>query len=116
MRADDPGLVVVAGSFDPARADSEAVALGSADPDRPVLLRHHLTGLAGQVGALTAELDPSYAVRVEGEVVLVVRSQLLAALGVAQERTRMAGLAQRLGGEAVGWDALQRPLPTGNGL
>jgi hypothetical protein len=36
-----------------------------------------------------------------------VRVQVLDALHCAQERSRMAGLAQRLGGDAPGWDALQ---------
>ena len=121
VRADDPGLVVVASSFDPAVADSAVVAQsladGRVDPDRPVLLRHHLHGLEPQREALAGLLDPSYAL-VVGEVVgegrlLVQRSQPLTALGVAQERTRMAGLAQRLGGEALGWDALQAPLTRG---
>ncbi|MDP3713648.1 MAG: hypothetical protein Q8R60_14330 [Mycobacteriales bacterium] len=118
VRADDPGLVVVASSFDPAAADSAVVAAsladGRADPDRPVLLRHHLSGLEPRREALAELLDPSYAlVGGEGRL-LVQRSQSLTALGVAQERTRMAGLAQRLGGDALGWDALQAPLPMGN--
>jgi hypothetical protein len=33
------------------------------------------------------------------------------ALHCAQERSRMAGLAQRLGGDALGWDALQPESP-----
>ncbi|WP_373290006.1 hypothetical protein [Longimycelium tulufanense] len=45
-----------------------------------------------------------------GTVRLVAtRVQMLDALHCAQERSRMAGLAQRLGGEALGWDALQTP-------
>lgn len=118
VRADDPGLVVVASSFDPAVADSAVVAQsladGRVDPDRPVLLRHHLDGLEPQREALAGLLDPSYALVVGEGRLLVQRSQPLTALGVAQERTRMAGLAQRLGGDALGWDALQAPLLAGN--
>lgn len=118
VRDDDPGLVVVASSFDPAVADSAVVAQsladGRADPDRPVLLRHHLHGLEPQREALAALLDPSYALVVGEGRLLVQRSQQLTALGVAQERTRMAGLAQRLGGDALGWDALQASLPASN--
>lgn len=114
VRADDAGLVVVASSFDPAVADSAVIASaasgGRLDPDLPVLLRHHLQGLDSQQEALAAQLDPSYAVEASGDRLLVQRSQPLGALGVAQERARMAGLAQRLGGEALGWDALQAPL------
>lgn len=118
VRGDEPGLVVVASSFDPAVADSAVVAQsradGRVDADRPVLLRHHLHGLEPRREALAELLDPSYAlVGGEGRL-LVQRSQPLTALRVAQERTRMAGLAQRLGGEALGWDALQAPLPGSN--
>lgn len=117
VRDGDPGLLVVVGSFDPALADSavvaEALADGRADPDRPVLLRHHLSGLEGRHAELGALLDPSYALVDARDRLLVQRSQPLSALGVAQERTRMAGLAQRLGGEALGWDALQAPLTHG---
>ncbi|SHF45271.1 hypothetical protein [Streptoalloteichus hindustanus] len=40
---------------------------------------------------------------------VAVRVQKLDALHCAQERSRMASLAQRLGGDALGWDALQLP-------
>lgn len=39
--------------------------------------------------------------------VLFERTQLLDALHCSQERSRMAALAQRLGGSVAGWDALQ---------
>jgi len=35
------------------------------------------------------------------------RAQMITALSCAQQRSRMAGLAQRLGGDALGWDCLQ---------
>ncbi len=41
--------------------------------------------------------------------VLLERVQLLDALHCSQERSRMAGLAQRLGGTALGWEGLQPP-------
>ena len=49
---------------------------------------------------------------------LAVRTQVLTALSASQERSRMAGLAQRLGGDVAGWDALgpagpqDRPMST----
>ena len=54
--------------------------------------------LAGElVGELAAD-----------EVLLfAARSELLDVLHCSQERSRMAGLAQRHGGRALGWDALQ---------
>jgi hypothetical protein len=36
--------------------------------------------------------------------------QLIDALHVSQERSRMAGLTQRLGGSAAGWQVLQPPV------
>ncbi|MCP2165293.1 hypothetical protein LX83_002142 [Goodfellowiella coeruleoviolacea] len=39
-----------------------------------------------------------------------LRVQRLDALSCAQERSRMAGLAQRLGGDSAGWDAMQPGL------
>lgn len=42
--------------------------------------------------------------------VVFERVQVLDALHCSQERSRMAGLAQRLGGSVAGWDALQPPI------
>ena len=44
-----------------------------------------------------------------GERLALQRVQLLDALHCSQERSRMAGLAQRRGGAALGWEALQPP-------
>jgi hypothetical protein len=38
------------------------------------------------------------------------RTQVLDAMHCAQEKSRMVSLAQRLGGTALGWDALQPPV------
>lgn len=107
----DPALVLLAESRDPARADSEVLA--GLDLDRPVLVRHCLVGLAGDALERARELlaEEGYDV-VPGDAgeVLAVRTQLLTALSVSQERSRMAGLAQRLGGDVRGWDALHRPV------
>ncbi|MCA2210666.1 MULTISPECIES: hypothetical protein [Nocardia] len=113
-------LVVVASSFDDAEASS--VALDRAvDLDRgaQAVLRHHLRlpadrideacEIAGYDGYERAE-----AVRgVSDDLVpvLLQRVQLLDPLTISQERSRMAGLAQRHDGVADGWDALQPPRP-----
>lgn len=127
---DDPSLVVVVEAFDAARADSavlaEAAGRGVA-LDAPLLLRHHLVGLSDE--AVTAATDllaqDGYAVFVAQGVrgpaarqaapstVLVTRTQVVTALSASQERSRMAGLAQRLGGDVRGYDVLSpvRPAP-----
>ncbi|UGT60668.1 hypothetical protein [Nocardia asteroides] len=106
-----PDLVVVAASFDDAEAAS--TALERADrfvPGDEVVLRHHLRvpaehvervcELAGQDGYARAESgDPG--------LLLLQRVQVLDALHCSQERSRMAGLAQRHDGVAAGWEALQ---------
>jgi hypothetical protein len=108
----DPSLVVVAEAFDAARADS-AVLADAADrgvqTDRPLLVRHHLVGLPMPCLPAALELlaQDGY-VLVDGPpgLHLACRTQVLTALSVSQERSRMAGLAQRLGGDVRGWDAL----------
>jgi hypothetical protein len=120
---DTPDLVVVAEAFDPIEADSAVLARSRtwAD-DRPAVLRHHLLLPADQITVASRVLaqegyvlrEPGEGdVREEGTRVLVhaSRVQHLDALHCAQERSRMAGLAQRLGGDALGWDALQAPAP-----
>lgn len=113
--ADDGSLPVLVRAPDAAVADSAvlaAAAAGGLDLSAPLLVRHHLTGLPdvaaverarellGQDGyRLTVADGPPYAVR-------AWRTQLLTALSASQERSRMAGLAQRLGGDVAGWDAL----------
>ncbi len=113
---DDGSLPRIGGSADPARSDSAVVAeIGAAGHDlaRPVLVVHLLrlpdelalteaASLVGQEGyVLSATSDGA-----EGFNVRASRTQLLTGLSVAQERSRMAGLAQRLGGDVDGWEAL----------
>lgn len=108
--ADDGTLELLVTADDPARADSEVVA--GLDLGRPLLVRHRLVGLPddaavqraaellGQDGyRLTVLAGPPYAVR-------AWRTQVVTALSLAQERSRMAGLAQRLGGDVTGYDVL----------
>ncbi len=114
---DDPSLVVLVEAFEPARADS-AVLAEAADRgvalEAPLLVRHHLVALPDEPAvARAAELlaQDGYALSAprpgpRGLSVLATRTQVLTALSASQERSRMAGLAQRLGGDVEGWDAL----------
>jgi hypothetical protein len=110
--ADDGTLRLLVSAPDPAVADSAVLAAVDLDPERPLLVRHHLVGLPDAAAverarellaqdgyALTVLDGPPYDVR-------AWRTQRLTALSAAQERSRMAGLAQRLGGDVAGWDAL----------
>ncbi|APU16999.1 hypothetical protein UA75_25505 [Actinoalloteichus sp. GBA129-24] len=134
LDVDDPRLVVVVEAFDPAEADSAALARSERwDAERQAVLRHHLrlpaasraqaADLLAEEGwllreqaghpvgedasASTAEAPASQAAPGDLVALEAVRVQLLDALHCAQARSRMAGLAARLGGDALGWDALQ---------
>ena len=116
--ADDGSLVLLVRAPDAAVADStvlRAAQEAGVDTDQPLLVRHHLTGLPdeaaverarellGQDGyRLTVGEGPPYDVR-------AWRTQVLTPMSASQERSRMAGLAQRLGGDVDGWDALGPP-------
>lgn len=109
----DPSLVLLVRAPDAARADSAVLAEAErvgVDLTRPVLVRHHLVGLPDDAAVATAaELlgQDGYTVLAgEPGTVLAARTQVLTALSASQERSRMAGLAQRLGGDVAGWDAL----------
>ncbi len=115
-------LVVVASGFDDAEACSTALARATGlTPDAPAVLRHHLRippQHVETVCAIAAQDGYSPAPQEGGpgadalETVILQRVQLLDALHCAQERSRMAGLAQRHDGTVDGWDALQpRPHP-----
>jgi hypothetical protein len=125
LDADDPSLTVMVEAFDAARADSSVLAAAAdrgVDLDQPLLVRHHLVGLPDDAAvARAAELLAQDGYRVtpvradEADrplAVLATRTQVLTALSASQERSRMAGLAQRLGGDVTGWDALG-PAPDG---
>ncbi|MFE0027623.1 ribonuclease E inhibitor RraB [Amycolatopsis sp. NPDC059021] len=114
LTPDTPGLEIVAEAFDPAEADSSVLARSPGwVPDAEAVLRHHLTlprervaeaaSILAQDGwDLRERSETDGVVRVEAQ-----RVQVLDALHCAQERSRMAGLAQRLGGDSLGWDARQ---------
>ncbi|GGN19081.1 hypothetical protein GCM10011609_70170 [Lentzea pudingi] len=109
LSVDDPDLVVVVEAFDFAEADSAALARSPRwRADELAVLRHHVRIPAEQVERARELLSPDGWVLVAGDITLVSRVQKLDALHCAQERSRMASLAQRLGGDALGWDALQK--------
>ena len=114
---DDPLLEVVVEAFEAFRADSAVLAEADARGvavDQPLLVRHHLVALPDRTAVERArELlgQDGYAVLEVPDAerplsVLAVRTQVLTALSASQERSRMAGLAQRLGGDVTGWEAL----------
>lgn len=108
---------MVAASFDDAEACSTALARGVTwDPDAPVLLRHHLRLPADRIEQVLAiAAQDGYSPAIGGEDLLYLqREQLLDALHCAQERARMASLAQRHDGDALGWEALQPAPPPGD--
>ncbi|MFI6100402.1 hypothetical protein ACIA8G_33060 [Lentzea sp. NPDC051213] len=108
LSIDDPGLVVVVEAFDFAEADSAALARSPQwRADELAVLRHHLRIPSDQVERARELLAPDGWVIVAGDISHISRVQRLDALHCAQERSRMASLAQRLGGDALGWDALQ---------
>lgn len=119
LTVDNPDLVVVAEAFDPAEADSAVLSRSHRwNPARAAVFRHHLVLPAEEISAAARILaQDGYRLRrvpdqpesADSARVHAVRVQVLDALHCAQERARMAGLAQRLGGEALGWDALQPP-------
>ncbi|MFF0455107.1 hypothetical protein [Nocardia africana] len=119
-------LVVVVSSFDDAEACSSALERATGwRAGEQALLRHHLripaaardevVDIAAQEGyspaapsAADAETDVPTDDAGDGHIELVLqRVQILDALHCSQERSRMAGLAQRHEGTATGWDALQ---------
>lgn len=101
------------------RADSDV--LRDVDVSEPLLVRHHLVLPVDQVAQAREVLaQDGYRLtvaatseRAAGDPaaceVRAWRTQLLTALSASQERSRMAGLAQRLGGDVRGWDALGPP-------
>ncbi len=113
---DDPSLVLLVEAYEAWRADSAVLAEAAergVDLAEPVLVRHHLVRLpddaaVARAGELLAQ--DGYALsaperRPDGLAARATRTQVLTALSASQERSRMAGLAQRLGGDVGGWDA-----------
>ncbi|GAB3281420.1 hypothetical protein GCM10027563_10820 [Parasphingorhabdus pacifica] len=106
-------------SFDDAEAASAVLSRAvDWEPDSPAVLRHHLRIPQAELDTARRLLEPDdWAVTLcdidpdlqkEEVSVLAYRIQKLDSLHCSQEGSRMAGLAQRLNGRALGWDALQR--------
>lgn len=121
---DDPALVLVAQSFDDAAASSTALADSDWRESDQAVVTHLVAVPAGREDEVeqTAAQD-SYR-RVEprdvpatardavprGSVLMALaRPQLLDALHLSQERSRMAGLGARHEGTVLGWQVWQRP-------
>lgn len=122
---DRPDLVVIASGFDDAEACSTSLARATHWlPDRPVVLRHVLVLPAEEIDTAEStvaqdgyrrspappdvpDVPGSVPMPPDLEPVIFERVQILDALHCSQERSRMAGLAQRRGGSVVGWLALQ---------
>ncbi|WP_184729195.1 hypothetical protein [Saccharopolyspora phatthalungensis] len=126
LGVEDPDLEIVVTAFDEVEAASAALARARRwQPGRPAVLRHHLAlpdhSIEPARGILAADgwdLRPGgrgSELAAPGLTPLVaLRVQQLDALHCSQESSRMAGLAQRHGGKAFGWDALQ-PAPDRSG-
>ena len=117
---DDGTLVVVGECFDPARADSAVVsdmARAGVDVGHGTFVLRHVLRLPGPdaVAEAVRVLGPDgwTVTEVPGGagVVHVSRQQEVTGLAIARERGRMAGFAQRLGGDADGWQVLAPPGP-----
>ncbi|MEU4651248.1 hypothetical protein [Nocardia fluminea] len=110
-------LVVVASSFDDVEACSTALDRATAlDREADAVLRHHLRLPAAQIEAACEiagydgyERAQAGAPAEDLVPIILQRVQRLDPLTCSQERSRMAGLAQRHDGVADGWDALQPP-------
>lgn len=116
LTIDTPEVEIIAEAFDPAEADSAVLARSPGwVAEAPAILRHHLKLPPEKVAEAAAVLaQDGWELREQGAdgrltLAHALRVQTLDALHCAQERSRMAGLAQRLGGDSLGWDALQPP-------
>ena len=114
---DDGTLAVLGGSDDPAASDTavlQALAAHGVDVTAPLLVRHRLwlPGPDALEALRQVVVQDGYAVVLdptgpqgEGRLeVRVSRTEVPSGVGIARERTRMAGLVQRLGGDVLGWD------------
>ncbi|MGW9266153.1 hypothetical protein [Gordonia terrae] len=119
----DQRVEVVASSDDDAIASSVALDASSWRAAEEVILRHHVevppdrrseaaavAALDGYESVEDERWGPRPAAREDGLVVLVLaRVQLLDAMHLSQERSRMASLGSRHGGFVREWAVLQRP-------
>ena len=134
--ADDDSLVILLTAADPAQADSAVLAQAAergVDLTQALLLRQHLVlpdraavevarELLGQDGyqlTVVGAASPDGPANLDGPALPLAvrawRTQVVTAMSAAQERSRAAGLAQRLGGDVRGWDALGPADASGTG-
>ncbi|HEY9316236.1 hypothetical protein [Williamsia sp.] len=119
LSVDDSSLVITAECFDDAEAASTTLSASRWRQDDQAVLRHLLAVPGGEVEAVLAvaaqdhyqrvSVDVPGALEIEPgqEFVALARVQLVDALHVSQERSRMAGLAQRHDGTVIAWQVLQ---------
>ncbi|MFW0792847.1 hypothetical protein AAFP30_03455 [Gordonia sp. CPCC 205515] len=119
----EDGLIVVAESVDEAAASSTVLDASRWRAEEEVVVRHVLVlpAARGAEAIATAGLDEYRAVdsttypltgavaEPDRTTVVLARVQLLDAMHLSQERSRMASLGSRHGGAAIGWQVLQRP-------
>ncbi|GGK66386.1 hypothetical protein [Nocardia camponoti] len=109
---DRTDLVIVVSSFDDVESCSSVLDRSDElDRDAPALLRHHLRLPAAQTDAAVeiAGYDGYTRGASTDDGLILQRVQVLDPLSCSQERSRMAGLAARHDGTALGWDAMQPP-------
>lgn len=94
-----------AAAVHPVKGQAADVRPGQAASDRAA------AGQAGRSAVERARAEQATAEVPDARVLVLQRVQVLDALHCSQERSRMAGLAQRRNGLALGWEALQ-PLPS----
>ena len=119
LSVEGSSLTVTAESFDDAEAASTTLSASLWRDEEQAVLRHLLVvppesveaviGLAAQDHYQRVEIEIPETVDVAaGQIFLALaRVQLIDALHVSQERSRMAGLAQRHGGTVIAWQVLQ---------
>ena len=112
--------MITAESFDDAAAASTTLSASLWRSDDQAVLRHLLVVPRGEVEEVLALAAQDHYRRVSADVpdtvevgpgqefVALARVQLIDALHVSQERSRMAGLAQRHEGTVLAWQVLQR--------
>lgn len=125
LEPDDPELVVVAESDDETAAASSVLDGSQWRAGEPAVLRHILEvpdyGVAAVVDiasldgySQTEGPDPGLlggGQAASGAVlVMLSRAQEISAVGLSQERSRMASLGSRHRGRVRGWQVLQRPV------
>lgn len=120
LHRDDPDLVMVAESTDETAACSTVLAASAWQPDDEAVVRHILRLPSGRVAdaLATAALDGyepttdsgSESDAVDQVTVVLSRVQLLDAVHLSQERSRMASLGSRHAGTVVGWQVWQRSV------